>query len=71
MGPSMSGLTSLLTMPFGCGEQNMITFVPNIFIIKYLDAIDNLKPEDENKAKGFMLVGMKISYYHIKFKSII
>ena len=57
MGQYISGLSNLLQMPYGCGEQNMITFVPNIFVIKYLTAIDNLKTEDENKAKGYMLAG--------------
>ncbi|XP_045202749.2 CD109 antigen-like [Mercenaria mercenaria] len=66
MGPSISGLTNLLKMSYGCGEQNMVTFVPNIFVIKYLDAIKNLKTEDENKAKGFMLVGYQkeLTYQH-------
>jgi len=57
MGPSISGITSLLRMPYGCGEQNMITFVPNIFAIKYLQAIDSLTPLDLSKAEEYMIAG--------------
>ena len=36
MGPSINNLHSLIRMPFGCGEQNMLLFVPNIVAIEYL-----------------------------------
>ena len=36
MGPSINNLDSLLRMPFGCGEQNMLLFVPNIVVTEYL-----------------------------------
>jgi CD109 antigen len=32
MGPSIAGLERLLTLPFGCGEQNMITMAPNVYV---------------------------------------
>ncbi|XP_059143735.1 CD109 antigen-like [Physella acuta] len=35
-GQALSGLDRLVTVPFGCGEQNMITTVPNIFGLKYI-----------------------------------
>lgn len=44
-------------MPYGCGEQNMITFVPNIFVVKYLETIGSLSVEDFNLAQEHMLVG--------------
>uniref|UniRef100_A0A8B9TFL9 Alpha-macroglobulin receptor-binding domain-containing protein n=1 Tax=Anas platyrhynchos TaxID=8839 RepID=A0A8B9TFL9_ANAPL len=37
MGTSMQNLHQLLQMPFGCGEQNMVLFAPNIYVLDYLD----------------------------------
>eukprot|EP00438_Fugacium_kawagutii_P019100 Skav234728 [mRNA] locus=scaffold634:699873:710422:- [translate_table: standard] len=36
LGPSISGLDRLLQIPTGCGEQNMITLAPNVYVAKYL-----------------------------------
>lgn len=36
MGPSLNGLGNLVRMPYGCGEQNMVNFAPNIYIYGYL-----------------------------------
>lgn len=36
MGPSILNLANLIKMPSGCGEQNMLKFVPNIMILNYL-----------------------------------
>ncbi|CAK9803715.1 Mug1 [Anthophora plagiata] len=43
LGPALDNLDNLVQLPKGCGEQNMVLFVPNIHVIKYLDAngIDN------------------------------
>lgn len=57
MGPSISGLDSLLKMPYGCGEQNMLNFAPNIFVQKYLTITNNLTPDLEKKAKEYMIKG--------------
>ncbi|XP_055890837.1 CD109 antigen-like isoform X2 [Biomphalaria glabrata] len=35
-GQALSGLENLVSIPFGCGEQNMISTVPNIFGLKYI-----------------------------------
>jgi len=36
LGPSIPNLANLIKMPHGCGEQNMLNFVPNIVIMEYL-----------------------------------
>ncbi|XP_063772890.1 CD109 antigen [Pseudophryne corroboree] len=36
LGPSSSNLQTLIQLPTGCGEQNMIRFAPCIFILEYL-----------------------------------
>jgi hypothetical protein len=58
MGPSISGLDKLLKMPYGCGEQNMLNFAPNIFVARYLEVTSNLTPDLEDKVKGFSIKGM-------------
>ena len=51
-------------MPYGCGEQNMLNFAPNIFILQYLDASNQTTPEIANKAIEYMKAGEKlISFY--------
>ena len=54
---TIEGLDQLLQMPFGCGEQNMILFAPNVYIARYLKETDQLKPEIMAKAEHLMLVG--------------
>lgn len=53
----MSGLEKLVSMPVGCGEQNMILFAPNIFVMQYLQGTNSLTAVIEKKALEFMKVG--------------
>ena len=57
MTQSIAGLDQLLQMPFGCGEQNMILFAPNVYVTRYLRETGQLKPEIMAKAEHLMLVG--------------
>ncbi|CAL8314960.1 unnamed protein product [Merluccius merluccius] len=57
LGPSIAGLESLILMPYGCGEQNMIRFAPNIYIIDYLSASGQSDPETVAKATLYMQKG--------------
>ena len=57
MGPALSGLEKLLAMPTGCGEQNMLKFAPNIFIMQYLTKTNRLTEEIKSKAVNFMQTG--------------
>jgi CD109 antigen len=54
---TIDGLESLIQMPFGCGEQNMIIFAPDVYITKYLKSSGQLKPEIMAKAEKLMLTG--------------
>jgi CD109 antigen len=54
---TIEGLDALLQMPFGCGEQNMIVFAPDVFITKYLQSSGQLKPEIMAKAEKLMITG--------------
>ncbi|MBI4220028.1 MAG: alpha-2-macroglobulin [Chloroflexi bacterium] len=54
---SIQGLEGLLKMPFGCGEQNMLLFAPNVFVARYLKETGQLKPEVMAKAENLMVTG--------------
>ncbi|XP_065102652.1 C3 and PZP-like alpha-2-macroglobulin domain-containing protein 8 [Paramisgurnus dabryanus] len=57
MGPTLNNLHKLLRLPFGCGEQNMIHFAPNVFVLKYLQKTHQLSPEVEAEATDYLLQG--------------
>ncbi|XP_015727585.1 alpha-2-macroglobulin-like protein 1 isoform X2 [Coturnix japonica] len=57
MGPALQNLDQLLEMPFGCGEQNMAQFAPNIFILRYLKKTKQLDLKIEFTARYFMRTG--------------
>ena len=57
MGPALSNIESLLRMPYGCAEQTMVSFAPNIFVMKYLEAINKDKPDLRKKAIQYMKSG--------------
>ncbi|CAI9609646.1 unnamed protein product [Staurois parvus] len=54
MGTAMQNLDHLLAMPYGCGEQNMLLFAPNIFILQYLEKTHQLTDEIKKKATNFL-----------------
>uniref|UniRef100_A0AAX7SMA7 CD109 molecule n=1 Tax=Astatotilapia calliptera TaxID=8154 RepID=A0AAX7SMA7_ASTCA len=57
LGPSISGLDSLIQMPYGCGEQNMINFAPNIYVLQYLDATRQDSQKTTDQAINYMMQG--------------
>lgn len=44
-------------MPYGCGEQNMVNFAPNIYILRYLNTTRQATPEATSKLLRFMNTG--------------
>ncbi len=54
---TIQGLEGLLQMPFGCGEQNMILFAPNVYVADYLKESGQMKPEVMAKAEQLMITG--------------
>lgn len=66
LGGSVKNMEKLIRMPDGCGEQNMLNFVPNVVILDYLRNINHLTPAIESKAKTFMDAGYQreLSYKH-------
>jgi CD109 antigen len=57
MTQTIDGLEELIQMPFGCGEQNMMMFTPDVYITKYLKESGQLKPEIMAKAEKLMITG--------------
>ncbi|XP_064091581.1 alpha-2-macroglobulin-like protein 1 [Macrobrachium nipponense] len=57
MGPTLENLGSLIAMPYGCGEQNMLKFTSNIYVLQYLEAIGQLTSTMEQDAKRYMKAG--------------
>ncbi|XP_077311725.1 alpha-2-macroglobulin-like protein 1 [Lithobates pipiens] len=57
MGTAMQNMDRLLAMPYGCGEQNMVRFAPNIFVLQYLEKTNQLTDEIKSKATEFMEKG--------------
>lgn len=66
MGPALKNLKGLLKMPYGCGEQNMAAFAPNIFLLQYLynNNMDVSRVLDD--ALRYMRIGMFFSFYDNK-----
>ena len=62
MGPAINSLGSLLRMPSGCGEQNMVNFAPAVVIKQYLMKTNQLTPEIDSKATRFMEIGTQNLY---------
>ncbi|KAJ8356094.1 hypothetical protein SKAU_G00188880 [Synaphobranchus kaupii] len=64
LGPSITGLESLIQLPYGCGEQNMIHFAPNIYVLQYLTNTQQVIEDIRNKAISFMRQGyqQELSY---------
>lgn len=57
MGSALSNLQDLLRMPYGCGEQNMASWSPNIVALQYLSNTDQLTLEIETEALNYMRIG--------------
>ena len=62
MGPALSNLDGLLRMPYGCGEQNMAKFAPNIYIMDYLTKTNQVNKDIKDKAETFMISGLSLIF---------
>ena len=56
MAPALENVGNLVNLPTGCGEQNMVGMVPNIYLMQYLDATYQKNPELQRKARVYMEV---------------
>ncbi|XP_057559255.1 alpha-2-macroglobulin-like [Hippopotamus amphibius kiboko] len=66
LGSAIKNTQNLLQMPYGCGEQNMVLFAPNIYVLKYLNETQQLTQEVNAKAIGYLNAGYQrqLNYKH-------
>ncbi|GFY70977.1 alpha-2-macroglobulin-like protein 1 [Trichonephila inaurata madagascariensis] len=50
LGPAIQNLNSLVSLPTGCGKQNMVKFTPNYLVLDYLTDIDKLTDDIKSMA---------------------
>ncbi|KAL1497123.1 hypothetical protein ABEB36_008133 [Hypothenemus hampei] len=50
LGASIANLENLIRLPAGCGEQNLVHFMPNLIILQYLQNTQQLTPTIQNAA---------------------
>ncbi|XP_052028668.1 pregnancy zone protein [Apodemus sylvaticus] len=66
LGSALQNLQNLLQMPYGCGEQNMVLFVPNIYVLDYLNETQQLTEAIKSKAINYLISGYQrqLNYQH-------
>ncbi|XP_053410601.1 pregnancy zone protein-like [Nycticebus coucang] len=66
LGSAVHNLQNLLQMPYGCGEQNMVLFVPNIYVLNYLNETQQLTENTKAKAINYLINGYQrqLNYKH-------
>uniref|UniRef100_A0A8D0FD68 Ovostatin n=1 Tax=Strix occidentalis caurina TaxID=311401 RepID=A0A8D0FD68_STROC len=66
LGTALRNMENLLHMPYGCGEQNMALFTPNIYVLDYLNKTGQLTEEIRVKGTGYLSTGYQkqLSYKH-------
>ncbi|NXM21006.1 OVOS protein, partial [Ploceus nigricollis] len=66
LGTALRNLDNLLHMPYGCGEQNMALFTPNIYALDYLNKTGQLAEEIRIRGTGYLSTGYQrqLSYKH-------
>ncbi|XP_072280491.1 alpha-2-macroglobulin-like protein 1 [Pyxicephalus adspersus] len=57
MGRAIANLGKNIILPEGNGERNLVSFSPNIQIVKYLEATNKLTPEIKSKALTYLTKG--------------
>lgn len=65
MGTALRNMENLLHMPYGCGEQNMALFTPNIYALDYLNKTGQLTEEIRAKGTGYLITGESLSHSSI------
>ncbi|XP_058448417.1 thioester-containing protein 1 allele S3-like isoform X2 [Malaya genurostris] len=57
LGTAIKNLESLIRLPSGCGEQNMLNFVPNIVVLDYLSETGTIEESVKTKAINYLQSG--------------
>ncbi|KAM5132697.1 alpha-2-macroglobulin-like protein 1, partial [Mantella aurantiaca] len=67
LGTALQNLDSLIAMPYGCGEQNMLTMAPIIYVLDYLSATAQLGSALKDQALYYLQNGYQreLNYKHL------
>ena len=57
MGPFITLIVTKIKMPFGCGEQNIKSLTPSVFVARYLTQLGRLDPKTKSLLKKVCGVG--------------
>lgn len=66
LGSTLNNLEKLIQMPYGCGEQNMLNFVPNIVVLRYLEASNKLTEPIRSKTVRYTELGYQRELEYIR-----
>ena len=58
IGTFINNLDGNMPMPTGCGEQNMITVIPSIFVAKYLKSLNRFTVDIREKVAQYCAKGI-------------
>ena len=64
MAKLIENIDSLIELPYGCGEQNMINFVPNILVLEYFDHTGYGSADQRASALSNMQIGIYLDSQH-------
>lgn len=66
LGPSLDNLENLVQVPTGCGEQNMVKFVPNLVVLDFFTETGKLTDKIKNRAIKNLNTGaqQEMNYRH-------
>ena len=56
MAPALENVGNLVRLPTGCGEQNMVGLVPNIYLLDYLTGVGK---EMVSPGKNTLFISMR------------
>ncbi|KAM9326866.1 alpha-2-macroglobulin-like protein 1 [Gastrophryne carolinensis] len=67
LGSALQNLDGLIKMPYGCGEQNMLTMAPIVYVMDYLKATGQLSSSQSTQALLYLQSGYQreLNYKHI------
>lgn len=69
LGQALSNPEKMITVPTGCGEQNMATTVPNIYLLQHLRATETVTTLESKIIQNIKIGGSQIegSVYQSKY----
>ncbi|XP_075071630.1 alpha-2-macroglobulin-like protein 1 [Mixophyes fleayi] len=64
LGTTLQNLDQLIIMPYGCGEQNMLTMAPIVYVLDYLKSTEQLSLTQKEKAISYLQSGYQRELFY-------